>query len=124
MLRLASKVVVIHQGRAEQHGRVEIYYSKHWGSVCDSNWTLNNSHVVCRQLGYARATGFRSGAAVGQGSGHIWMNNVQCRGDELSLQQCHFDGWGIIGKCLHSQDVSVICEQEGQRSVYLSMQLA
>lgn len=97
-----------------RQGRVEIYYSSHWGSVCDSNWNLNNAHVVCRHLGYDRASAFQSGAALGRGSGHIWMNNVRCQGHEVRLQNCPFDGWGKIGTCLHTQDVGVTCEGTGQ----------
>lgn len=36
-------------------GTVEICFNNQWGSVCGSetNWTLTDAQVVCRQLGYS-----------------------------------------------------------------------
>jgi len=36
-------------------GRVEICDSSQWTAICGSGWTLKNSLVVCRQLGYQDA---------------------------------------------------------------------
>ena len=33
-------------------GRVEVCIGGNWGTVCKDGWTDENSHVVCRQLGY------------------------------------------------------------------------
>ena len=40
-------------GESEREGRVEICSTGRWGTVCDSQWTTNNTAVVCRFLGYS-----------------------------------------------------------------------
>ena len=90
-------------------GRVEVYYNGQWGTVCDDDWDTNDANVVCRQLGFSRATGAPRGAKYGEGSGTIWMDNVSCQGGEASLLLCAHNGWGNED-CGHGEDASVECE--------------
>ena len=39
-------------GRNLWVGRVEIFLSGEWGTVCDNGVDNNDARVVCRQLGY------------------------------------------------------------------------
>ena len=50
----------------------------------------------------------KRGAAFGQGSGPVWMDNVQCMGDEESLVKCPNSGLGMHD-CDHSKDAGVQC---------------
>ena len=33
-------------------GRLEVYYSGQWGTVCNNLWDSTNTRVACRELGY------------------------------------------------------------------------
>jgi len=91
------------------YGRVEVFYSGQWGTVCDNSWDIDDANVVCSQLGFRRASGAPGGAKYGQGSGSIWMNRVSCQGGEASLQQCRRGRLGTAD-CSHRMDASVECE--------------
>eukprot|EP00058_Branchiostoma_floridae_P023048 XP_002608538.1 hypothetical protein BRAFLDRAFT_92363 [Branchiostoma floridae] len=100
-------------GATEYEGRVEIQNSDgtgQWGTICDDDFDLNDARVVCRQLGYGFPLQYTSGV-FGEGSGSIWLDDVQCEGDEETLLDCPSNDWGEHD-CGHYEDVGVICSME------------
>ncbi|XP_066566443.1 deleted in malignant brain tumors 1 protein [Amia ocellicauda] len=111
----SARVTVIDLRLQEGHvcaGRVEVYYRRDWGTVCEDGWGLPDADVVCRQLGCGAAVSAPGGAVYGQGSGPILLDNVGCSGGETVLSQCPSRGWRSHN-CSDGQDASVICLSSG-----------
>ncbi|MBN3319508.1 DMBT1 protein, partial [Atractosteus spatula] len=90
------------------NGRVEVYHSGVWGTVCDHAWNVTTAQVVCRELGCGHALLAPGAATFGQGTGHIWLDDVSCTGSETSLLQCGNRGFGVHN-CAHSDDAGAVC---------------
>ncbi|XP_017598426.1 PREDICTED: scavenger receptor cysteine-rich domain-containing group B protein [Corvus brachyrhynchos] len=97
-------------GPSRCQGRVEILYNGSWGTVCDDDWDIVDANVVCRQLGCGHAITLPAAMTFGQGSGPIFLDNVDCKGWEAALSECWSHGWGIHN-CYHYEDVAVVCNE-------------
>ncbi|XP_028407337.1 scavenger receptor cysteine-rich type 1 protein M130-like [Dendronephthya gigantea] len=73
---------------------------------------MRDARVVCRQLGYHNAVRTLQRSEVIPGSGPIWLNNVQCTGEEESIKSCLHYGWGVsYSSCSHDRDAGVECSE-------------
>uniref|UniRef100_A0AAY5F326 SRCR domain-containing protein n=1 Tax=Electrophorus electricus TaxID=8005 RepID=A0AAY5F326_ELEEL len=93
-------------------GRLEVYHNAVWGSICDDQWDIRDAEVVCRQLGCGKALSANGSAAFGAGEGVIWLNRVECRGDEFHLWDCSYSLKNHTD-CSHKEDAGITCA--GQR---------
>ena len=115
LLTFTDKSVAVQlRGQSSRYGtgRVEVFYNATWGTVCDDSWDINDAKVVCRELGYKNATKALQWYSVPDGSGQIWLDNVDCTGNEESLSTCPHRGWGVHN-CWHFEDAGVECPSTG-----------
>ncbi|XP_036416748.1 scavenger receptor cysteine-rich type 1 protein M130-like [Colossoma macropomum] len=91
-------------------GRLEVFHSGSWGTVSDDLWDIKDAQVVCRQLQCGVALSAPVPARFGPATGPIWLNEVECAGNEASLWNCRFQLCGQ-DECGHEEDVGVVCSE-------------
>ena len=97
---------------------MEVQHNDVWGTVCDYGWDLHDAQVVCNQLGFGQATAATHNAFYGEGHRQIWLENVNCVGTELTIEDCAHSGWGYnyyYYYCTHGDDASVKCSSGSYR---------
>ena len=98
-------------GSSVEAGTVEIFYDNQWNKVCDDDWTLTDASVVCRQLGYPRASDYyrRANFVPASGEVHVVIPRLSCTGSETRLLDCsHGDVYNA--SCDNAQNIAVECE--------------
>ena len=118
MMMVLFIVFIVHlvDGTTKYEGRVEVYHNGVWGTVCDDEWDLNDAEVICTELGLGEAVAAIPSAFYGQGSGQIWVDNVNCVGTEETIADCSHSGWGYHN-CVHGKDASVHCSAGMYRTI-------
>ena len=106
-----EKVVHLVGGRGSYEGRVEVYYNGTWGTVCDDYFDLDDANVICRYLEFPGVEAAYHRAHFGQGSEQIWVDNLECSGNEYSPFSCSQNTLGQHN-CRHSEDAGVRCQSK------------
>ncbi|XP_030053584.1 CD5 antigen-like [Microcaecilia unicolor] len=99
-------------GPSSCSGRIEVLREGQWGTICDDDWDLNDTKVLCRQLGCGAPIGSYSSGVYGEGATDqpIWLTDVNCRGTESLLGHCRYNEEGEP-HCKHDEDAGVKCEE-------------
>ena len=95
-------------------GRVDVFFNDSasfgWGTACGAFWTFDNAEVVCKQLGFDRASGFDYTIFIGHEIGTGPIGDFECFGSEEHLSEC--TRYSTPSFCNHNFDVSVSCISE------------
>lgn len=124
------KEIRLVDGNTDYEGRVEVLYQGQWGTICDDEFGMNEANVVCRMLGMETAKSYCSNhldtptcsdqrtmnMSLVEGSGPIWLDDLNCNGDETSLLECKSESYSIGDHdCVPSEDIGVICSRKIQQ---------
>ncbi|KAL5013038.1 hypothetical protein ScPMuIL_011589 [Solemya velum] len=106
----ANATIRLVGGVIPSEGRVEVFHSNTWGTVCDDSFGVSSAQVVCRMLGYPTTGAIaKPNAYFGVGTGKpILLDDVRCTGREQTIDTCRHNTWGRHN-CGHGEDVGVIC---------------
>ncbi|GLG96513.1 Uncharacterized protein GBIM_03472, partial [Gryllus bimaculatus] len=84
-----------------------------WGSVCDDLFGAEDADVACRQLGFKLgAADILPGSHFGPSNLTFIMDDLKCRGNESSLSDCSFSGWGV-NDCTPEEEAGLVCRVPG-----------
>ena len=97
---------------ASSAGLVYIFHDDIWGTVCDDLWDDVDASVVCRSLGFNAGGVALPGGAYQSEIGQIWLDNVECEGDEDTLEDCPSLNYGIHD-CIITENAGVRCLSTG-----------
>ena len=91
-------------------GRVEIYQSGVWGTICDDDFDDLDARVICRSINtsYIDAEA-RTDAYFGAGAGDILQTELWCSGVEDNVYSCPRRDQSSQWICSHGEDAGVIC---------------
>ena len=77
--------------------------------MCDQQWDQKDADVVCRELGFERASVFHVDISDNSDdNGTWWLNNVRCIGNESSIFSCLHDGLKEHS-CKSNKRATVVC---------------
>ncbi|XP_028265910.1 scavenger receptor cysteine-rich type 1 protein M160 [Parambassis ranga] len=82
-------------GDSPCHGYVEILHNKKPGYIGDKFWSGNTEAVVCKSTHCGKPVEQTTENMCRLMNKTVWLNELQCKGNESSLDQCLNPGWGI-----------------------------
>ena len=100
-------------GNSSSTGRVEIHYDGKVSGVCSLHWAYNDSHVLCRSMGFQDGIPTQPPPVDGGPAplDNYLLNAVFCKGTEPSIMACLNSGF-------NSSYLSHSCIGEAHASCY------
>jgi len=104
----SAEAVALVGGGNPRVGRLEVFHANQWGTVCDNGFSDAAARVVCYSLGFGYVGRKVNISLFGMGDGLIWLDSVNCNGNEQYIGECSHGNW-MLQSCRHHQDVAVSC---------------
>ncbi|XP_052787409.1 uncharacterized protein LOC128222444 isoform X2 [Mya arenaria] len=90
-------------------GILGVGYNGEWGTVCDDGFSGTqgqyNLNVLVKQFNFIHGE-YVTSAGMGEGSGTILMDDVECKSDSTDFRSCDHRGWGKHN-CGHHEDLGL-----------------
>ena len=78
--------------------------------MCSDFFDNDDAAVICNELGFSGVEKFVDVSVFGSGSGTVWLDDLQCTGNEDKLSDCTSDYYGSHN-CLIPKDVGLMCSK-------------
>ena len=103
------------EGQSTREGLVQVYYNKTWGWVCADKWDKQEADVACRMMGFPGSLSSFSDKETKKKKTNlrVWLNNMQCFGNESSLFSCIYSSLGDH-VCDSRGKAGAICRSKGK----------
>merc|ERR1719411_490711 len=116
----------------ENWGLVQVFFDGQWGTVCDDYIEREKEQqkvgdVICRQLGtpnggrverfwWEWGEKWLKSAELDLKNTPIWLNHIECDGEEARLEECDNDGIGVsAANCdKHREDIYLLCNGDSK----------
>ena len=87
-------------------------YKEEWGTVCDDYGGGYNliAKVACKSLGLNYQNAELIFEFSPAGKGNIWLDELNCTGDEQHIEQCPAGKHVGDNECTHVEDAGIICK--------------
>ena len=99
---------------------MQVYHNNTWGWVCADLWNKRNADVACRMMDFNGSLSLNFSHKDVKTNFKVWLNKMNCFGNESSLFECRHDGLGSH-KCEPGlRKAAVICRSKGKIGKYNS----
>ena len=113
----SDSAIRLADGTSANEGRAEIFHvwenageqRGEWGTICDDRWDLKDAAVICRMLNYTGILAAPISSAYGEGHEEILLDDLDCVGNESSIEDCPHRGWWSHN-CFSDEIAGVICQ--------------
>ncbi|XP_060589155.1 deleted in malignant brain tumors 1 protein-like isoform X2 [Ruditapes philippinarum] len=92
-------------------GRVEIFKSGTWGTICSTSFIFYEAKAICNIL-FGQSSYrdyYRNSITYGSGTGSIHIDNLDCDGYETNIDECKYSR--EVSCTDHDRDVAVACNK-------------